>query len=110
VLVAESGLPAGDSAAGLVASVVVGGGVVGVGLVAGATVSVFCSHAARSAAPASMQMYFFIIETHIALIDQSQQAQFLDRTECLLKRKWLVASAKKAAPISGHAPRLPRCK
>jgi hypothetical protein len=25
------------------------------------TVSVFCSHAARSAAPARMQMYFFII-------------------------------------------------
>lgn len=28
---------------------------------AGATVSVFCSHAARSAALARMQMYFFII-------------------------------------------------
>jgi hypothetical protein len=27
---------------------------------AGATVSVFCSHATRSAAPARMQMYFFI--------------------------------------------------
>jgi hypothetical protein len=30
------------------------------GLVAGATVSVFCSQAASSAAPAKMQMYFFI--------------------------------------------------
>lgn len=59
---AESGLPAGASvAAGLVTSVVAGGGVVGVGLVAGATVSVFCSHAARSAKLASIQMYFFII-------------------------------------------------
>ena len=59
---AESGFPAGASvAAGLVASVVVGGGVVGVGLVAGATVSVFCSHAARSAPAARMQMYFFIV-------------------------------------------------
>ena len=59
---AESGLPAG---AGLVTSVVEGGGVVGVGLVAGATVSVFCSHATRSAAPARMQMYFFIVgEAH----------------------------------------------
>jgi hypothetical protein len=48
-------------AAGLVISVAAGGGVVGVGLVAGATVSVFCSHAARSAAPARMQMYFFIV-------------------------------------------------
>src|SRR6478752_7190385 len=64
-----SSVPAGESvvaagasvAAGLVASVVAGGGVVGVGLVAGATVSVFCSHAARSAAPAKMQMYFFIV-------------------------------------------------
>jgi hypothetical protein len=48
-------------AAGRVNSVVAGGGVVGVGLVAGVTVSVFCSHAARSAAPARMQMYFFIV-------------------------------------------------
>ena len=64
-----SSLAAGDSvmaagasvAAGLVTSVVAGGGVVGVGLVAGVTVSVFCSHAARSAAPARMQMYFFIV-------------------------------------------------
>src|SRR6476660_5144323 len=65
----ESVVPAGESlvasgasvAAGRVTSVVVGGGVVGVGLVAGVTVSVFCSHAARSAAPARMQMYFFIV-------------------------------------------------
>ena len=65
----ESVLPAGESvvaagasvAAGLVTSVVAGGGVVGVALVAGVTVSVFCSHAARSAAPARMQMYFFIV-------------------------------------------------
>jgi hypothetical protein len=64
-----SAVPAGDSvvaagasvAAGLVISVAAGGGVVGVGLVAGVTVSVFCSHAARSAAPARMQMYFFIV-------------------------------------------------
>ena len=64
-----SSAPAGDSvvaagasvAAGLVISVAAGGGVVGVGVAAGVTVSVFCSHAARSAAPAKMQMYFFII-------------------------------------------------
>src|SRR5436305_10337662 len=64
-----SSVPAGDSvvaagvsvAAGLVISVAAGGGAVGVGLVAGVTVSVFCSHAARSAVPARMQMYFFII-------------------------------------------------
>jgi hypothetical protein len=66
---AASVLPAGESvvaaavsvAGGLVISVVEGGGVVGVGLVAGVTVSVFCSHAARSAAPARMQIYFFIV-------------------------------------------------
>jgi hypothetical protein len=64
-----SSAPAGDSvvvagasvAAGLVISVAAGGGVVGVGVVSGVTVSVFCSHAARSAALARMQMYFFII-------------------------------------------------
>ena len=62
----ESVIAAGASvAAGLVTSVTAGGGVVGVGLVAGVTVSVFCSHAARSAAPAKMQMYFFIVgEAH----------------------------------------------
>ena len=40
---------------------VVVGGVVAVGLAAGSVVSVFCSHAARSAALARMQMYFFMI-------------------------------------------------
>jgi hypothetical protein len=60
---------AGDSEvppAGLVVVVVVSGvvavaGVVAAGLAAGSVVSVFCSHAARSAAPARMQMYFFIM-------------------------------------------------
>jgi len=46
--------------AGLVVVVVVSG-VVAVGLAAGSVVSVFCSHAARSAALARMQMYFFIV-------------------------------------------------
>jgi hypothetical protein len=65
----DSVVSAGDSvvaagasvAAGRVISVAAGGGVVGVGVSAGATVSVFCSHAARSAAPARIQMYFFMI-------------------------------------------------
>ena len=34
---------------------------VAAGLAAGSVVSVFCSHAARSAALARMQMYFFIV-------------------------------------------------
>jgi hypothetical protein len=34
-----------------------------------------------------MQMYFFILETHIGLIDQSQQAQFLGRTECFFEKQ-----------------------
>ena len=64
-----SAAPAGDSivaapgasvAAGLVS--VVAGAVVGAGVAAGVTVSVFCSQAARSAAPARMQMYFFMVE------------------------------------------------
>jgi len=41
--------------------VVVVSEVVAVGLAAGSVVSVFCSHAARSAALARMQMYFFIM-------------------------------------------------
>jgi len=47
------------AAAGLLA--VAAGGLVGAGVAAGSVVSVFCSHAARSAAPARMQMYFFIV-------------------------------------------------
>jgi len=69
-------VPAGDSvvaggdsvaAAGLVSVAAAGllavaaGGLVGAGVAAGSVVSVFCSHAARSAAPARMQIYFFII-------------------------------------------------
>jgi hypothetical protein len=51
---------AGAVAAGLVV-VVVSAGVVAAGLAGASVVSVFCSHAARSAAPARMQMYFFIV-------------------------------------------------
>ena len=47
--------------AGVVASVVAAGGLVGAGLAAGSVVSVFCSHAARRAALARMQIYFFIV-------------------------------------------------
>ena len=67
----DSVVPAGDSVvvAGLVVSVVVAGlvvsvvaaGVVAAGLAAGSVVSVFCSQAAKSAALARMQMYFFIV-------------------------------------------------
>ena len=55
-------VPVDDSGVetGLVASVVVGG-LVAAGVAAGSVVSVFCSHAARSAALARMQMYFFIV-------------------------------------------------
>jgi hypothetical protein len=49
----------GDDSAGLVVVVVVVSAVAA-GLAAGVTVSVFCSQAASNAAPAKMQMYFFI--------------------------------------------------
>lgn len=65
----DSVVAAGDSVVASVDSVVVAGlvtavvagGVVGAGVAAGSVVSVFCSHAARSAALARMQMYFFIM-------------------------------------------------
>src|SRR6266478_641000 len=62
-----SSVPAGDSVVAAGASVAAGllsiaaGAVVGAGVAAGVTVSVFCSQAARRAAPARMQMYFFIV-------------------------------------------------
>jgi len=49
----------GVGGAGLVSVVVAG--VVAAGLAAGSVVSVFCSHAARRAALARMQIYFFIM-------------------------------------------------
>jgi hypothetical protein len=62
VVSGDSDVEAGDSVvvAGLVVSVVVGG-LVAAGVAAGSVVSVFCSHAASSAAPARIQMYFFIL-------------------------------------------------
>ncbi len=45
----------------VVVVVVVSDEAVAVGLAAGSVVSVFCSHAARSAALARIQMYFFIV-------------------------------------------------
>jgi hypothetical protein len=50
-MVVSAGLVAGAVAAGVVAA----------GLAADSVVSVFCSQAARSAALARMQMYFFIV-------------------------------------------------
>jgi hypothetical protein len=46
----------GDSVVVVVVVVVVSG------LAAGVTVSVFCSHAVKRAAPARMQMIFFILD------------------------------------------------
>jgi hypothetical protein len=45
----------------VVVVVVVSDEAVAVGLAAGSVVAVFCSHAARSAALARIQMYFFIV-------------------------------------------------
>jgi hypothetical protein len=49
------------AAGDVVVVVVVSVAVVALGLAAGVTFSVFCSQAASNAAPARMQMYFFII-------------------------------------------------
>src|SRR5215211_3011322 len=62
-----SSVPTGDSVVVGGASVAAGlrsvaaGAVVGAGVAAGLTFSVFCSQSARRAAPAIMQMYFFIV-------------------------------------------------
>jgi hypothetical protein len=66
----DSVVTGGDSVieAGVAVSVIVAGvevavasGVVAAGLAAGSVVSVFCSHAARSVAPARIQIYFVIV-------------------------------------------------
>jgi hypothetical protein len=63
-LVVASGLAAVVVSAGVVATVASGDPA---GLAAGAVVSVFCSQAASSAAPARMQMYLFIIVVERAI-------------------------------------------
>jgi hypothetical protein len=57
------------------------------GLGAGAAVSVFCSQAARSAAPARMQMYFFIVWNVRSNDDRSKNAFRLCDLQRLLKFK-----------------------
>ena len=67
---------AGDSYVAPAGLSVVVAGAVAAGLAAGSVVSVFCSHAARRAALARMQMYFFIIivreRTFLYLINRSK--------------------------------------
>jgi hypothetical protein len=80
---------AGTSVAAELVSVAAGA-VVEAGVAAGVTVSVFCSQAARRAAPARMQMYFFIVGDAYCFnrsIAASAvfEAQFLDRRRMLLK-------------------------
>src|SRR5678815_4163593 len=79
-----SSVPAGDSVVAAGASVAAGlvsvaaGAVVGAGVAAGVTVSVFCSQAARRAAPARMQMYFFIVgDAYLSLIHISEPTRLL---------------------------------
>ena len=75
VVAGDSVVAAGDSAApaaGFSADAgLLGSGVLLSGVLIGSTFSIFCSHAARSAALARMQIYFFIganLRGHIAVI------------------------------------------
>ena len=72
------GVVAGEGEVSGAAVVSAAGGLVASG--AGAAVSVFCSHAARSAAPARMQMSLFIMSglcRDIGSIAESWQGSFL---------------------------------
>ncbi len=108
-----SSAPAGVSVVVAGASVAVGvvtsvaaGAVVGAGVVAGATVSVFCSHAARSAAPARIQMYFFIVGEAYCFNRQIAARQIFGPRRILLEPQMLGREPKRVAPISSRAPRL----
>jgi hypothetical protein len=74
---------------------VISGAAVAVGLATGSVVvvSVFCSQAARSAALAKMQMYFFIViglRRNIPLIHQSEQGRFSVLSDFLSKVNYRV--------------------
>jgi hypothetical protein len=51
------------------------GELVAAGVAAGSVVSVFCSHAARSAAPARIHMYFFIMLIEGTLVQSKNRSK-----------------------------------
>jgi hypothetical protein len=61
VAAGDSTVPAPEVSVAEAGVLVAAGGLVEAGVAAGSVVSVFCSHAARSAAPARIQIYFFIV-------------------------------------------------
>ena len=89
---------------------VVAGAVVGAGVAAGVTVSVFCSQAARSAAPARMQMYFFIVGDAYCFNRSIAASAVFGPRRMLLETQMARHETKTVAPISSHAPRLRPCK
>ena len=60
VAAGDSTVPAAEESVAEAGVLVAGGGLLESGVLIGSVVSVFCSHAARSAALARMQIYFFI--------------------------------------------------
>ena len=79
VAAGDSTVPAAEASDAEGGVVVAAGGLVEAGVAAGSVVSVFCSHAARSAAPARIQIYFFIganLRGHIAVIGELEQGSF----------------------------------
>lgn len=67
----DSTVPAAEESVADTGLLAAGGGLLESGVLIGSVVSVFCSHAARSAALARMQIYFFIgtnLKWHIAVI------------------------------------------
>jgi hypothetical protein len=80
----DSGVGVGVSAVVVVELIADSG--VAVGLVAGATVSVFCSQATSSAAPARMEMYFFIRHKVPLMTDRSKRTLRLWKLSELKRR------------------------
>ena len=76
----------------------------GVGLAAGVTVSVFCSQAASSAAPAKMQIYFFIffwIENSILGHDNGRSKGTFCFASGFLKRRLEFHSVRVGHGLAG---------
>jgi hypothetical protein len=83
----DSTVPAAEASDAEGGVVVAAGGLVEAGVAAGSVVSVFCSHAARSAAPTRIQIYFFIganLRGHIAVIGELEQGSFWASLNLLL--------------------------
>jgi hypothetical protein len=84
---------------------VVVGGVVAAGVAAGAVVSVFCSHAASSAALVKINMYFFIVMIRLVTLRGNGQVEWQFFSRRIERWQLLVTTVIEQAGVAFCVPR-----